>query len=781
MKHFPDTQRAFADGELAVLMDRYGGLLDIALINVLHRPERDYPDNCYLPVLTRKAGMTIGRPLSGPAIQLLTECQDDMVLHHTVLEPDIHPWGVFGDTLDMVLDRRRIFLKARCKAAGRSRLRFVISQPHLLRGEWRSVKNQRIKDGCPQHCERAGVPFDPDFPVRNAPCVVSWLEPEFLSARNALLFEGTLAYPYGTEKLFIAISCQSPLEYRKMRNIWVLTAPWEATQEAMELCVAFDSERETALDRCTQSGTLEDIAAAKLARDERLVRNATSVEVEGMPLAGQFARVAVPYQDSLLLHDTVAIRAAQYKYACFMMWDSLYPIRDLLWHGDYDTAVALYRSFVDYPWIENSAWCVSQLFLTLDEILSFRDNLPLLQALLPFLKRCLDFQLRLTNSKTGFVASFMNVGVDVPEELGLHGLYNAPCINGWWYGALRTAENWAIRLEDETLQGQVSPLISRIEQNYLNAFQSPRNGALRSGVNEDFSVGEVEAFQNTSTIPLDYPYGQYLLRKALPALEHYHSCQLRHPAGYTALAWNTEVMCEAWKSVHMNQHLGHEARLARMTGNSPEARRLVGECLEFCHEYRNAIETFNYSGCPGNETQTGDWQTFGCTGISEAIRAGLVGIVRHAGGLRYLPAMDERLAALRNIPWENKRIDLEISGCGPYLDRLEIDGVPCLGTAQLPVDCLQTENAKVHCRILRSETLPPYPILLQACGAAVSQVTVEGNNLTFTVVHAGHFPLQFLARKEVALTVNGQSVGATSDGWRDLTLPGGAVVTAVVE
>ena len=781
MKHFPDTQRAFADGELAVLMDRYGGLLDIALINVLHRPERDYPDNCYLPVLTRKAGMTIGRPLSGPAIQLLTECQDDMVLHHTVLEPDVHPWGVFGDTLDMVLDRRRIFLRARCREAGRSRLRIAISQPHLLRGEWRSAKNQRIKDGCQQHCERAGVPFDPDFPVRNAPCVVSWLEPIFLASYNALLFEGTLAYPYGEEKLYIAIGSHSPLEYEKTRNLWVLTAPWQEGQEALEVCMAFDADRETALERCTRSGTLETIAKAKLARDGQLVRDATSVEVEGAPLAGQFARVSVPYQDSLLLHDTVAIRAAQYKYACFMMWDTLYPIRDLLWHGNYDTAVALYRTFVDYPWIENSAWCVSQLFLTLEEILSFRDNLPLLQELLPFLKRCLDFQLKLTNPKTGLVASFMNVGVDVPEELGLRGLYDAPCINGWWYGALRAAENWAIRLEDESLKGQVSPLIPKIEQNYLKAFQSPRNGALRSGVNEDFSVGEVEAFQNTSTIPLDYPYGQYLLRKALPALEHYHACQLRHPAGYTALAWNTEVMCEAWKAVHMNQHLGHEARLARMTGHSAEARRLVEACLEFCHEYRNAIETFNYSGCPGNEMQTGDWQTFGCTGINEAIRAGLVGIVRHAGGLRYLPAADDRMAALRNVPWENKRIDLEISGRGPYLDKMEIDGVACLGTAQIPSDCLRTEGERVICRIVRAESLPAYPILLQACGLSISQVRAEGARVTFTADYAGHFPLQFLAGKEVAVSVNGVTVGRTQDGWCDVPLPCGAVVTAVCE
>ena len=68
----------------------------------------------------------------------------------------------------------------------------------------------------------------------------------------------------------------------------------------------------------------------------------------------------------------------------------------------------------------------------------------------------------------------------------------------------------------------------------------------------------MEAFQNTSTAGLNYPFGSYLMRKGIVPMAEYQARRLYHPGGRTAVAWDTEIECEMWKSVHMNQYDGHE-------------------------------------------------------------------------------------------------------------------------------------------------------------------------------------------------------------------------------
>jgi len=131
------------------------------------------------------------------------------------------------------------------------------------------------------------------------------------------------------------------------------------------------------------------------------------------------------------------------------------------------------------------------------------------------MKQYLETMLKFTNPATGMIVSYMNTGVDIPSELGLAGLYAAPCINAWWYGALRILENLALNREDNETAEKTAPLIKRLEASYLKGFLSVENGYLRSGINEDLSHGSIEAFQNTSTIGLDYPFGAYLMLDAI--------------------------------------------------------------------------------------------------------------------------------------------------------------------------------------------------------------------------------------------------------------------------
>ncbi len=774
-KYFPETQRAFADGELSLYLDRFGGVLETSLIDILQFNGRDYPDNVPLMIFSRRAGLISGRPLYGPAIQFLTEGSDSQVIYHYPAAPEVFPWGVCGKTpeqsFEMVLDNKRMLFRFSAKYSLRKFFKIAISRHHLYNGERRCCKNQRITDGCDKHCERAGLDFDPAKPFPNGKVKMTWNAPVFLKKENVLLWEANLDFPYGKEKLFLAASASSKLTLSETTSLWLLSADWEDSKEITTV-FGFGKTREEAMERVKDRGT--DFAAVLRRKKQvgtMLEKKSPSIDIEGMPIANLFMRVAPGYQNSLLLRDAAGIRAAQHKYGAFILWDTLYPIRDLLWNGQIKEAKELYLSMLGYPYLENSPWVISQMVLVLDEILSFERDSAFLKTSWSYMKQYLEVMLKLTNPTTGMIVSYMNTGVDIPSELGLTGLYAAPCINAWWYSALRILENLAVTRRDDETAKKVAPLITRLEDNYLKGFLSDKTGYLRSGINEDLSHAPVEAFQNTSTIGLDYPFGAFLMRNAIVSLAQYQKRKLYHPGGYTAVAWDTEIECEMWKSVHMNHHLGHEARLARMAGMLPEAYRIVECFLESFDLYKTAIETFNYSGCAGNETQTCDWQTFTATAVCEALRSGLAGIARHGGGLHYIPADDYRKICLNNLRFGKTIINIVISGKGKYFTAMKLNGKTLAGTAQLPVD--QIDGKSLLWEIKRTNTPFKTPVLLNTSGLPVVNFETFKNGIGFSAGADGHFPIEVYSDKKTMVLLNGKEVSFQFDRkhkrvWMDL-------------
>lgn len=774
-KYFPETQRAFADGELSLCLDRFGGILEVSLIDIFQFNGRDYPDNVPLMLFSRRAGFASGRPLYGPAVQFLTEGADRQVIYHHPALPEIFPWGVCGKTPEqsfgMLIDDKRMLFRFSAKKSLRESFKIAIGRHHLYNGERRCCKNQRITDGCDKHCERAGLDFDPKKPFPNGDVKLTWEAPVFLERENVLLWEAELDFPYGKEKLFIALSASSKLNFSETTSLWILSADWENSKEITTV-FGFGKTRGEAMERVKDRGMdFEVLFRRKKKTGTMLEKKSPSIDIEGMPLANLFMRVAPGYQNSLLLRDTVGIRAAQHKYGVFILWDTLYPIRDLLWNGQIKEAKELYLSMLGYPYLENSPWVISHMVLILDEILSFECDPAFLETSWSYMKQYLETMLKFTNPATGMIVSYMNTGVDIPSELGLAGLYAAPCINAWWYGALRILENLALNREDNETAEKTAPLIKRLEASYLKGFLSVENGYLRSGINEDLSHGSIEAFQNTSTIGLDYPFGAYLMRDAIVSLAQYQKHKLYHPAGYTAVSWDTEIECEMWKSVHMNHHLGHETRLARMAGMLPEAYRIVECFLESFDFYKTAIETFNYSGCLGNETQTCDWQTFAATSVCEALRSGLAGIARHRGGLYYIPADDYRKICLRNLRLGKTTINVVISGKGEYFEPVKLNGGILAGTAQLPVDRIVGKS--LLWEIKRTNVPFQTPVLLNTFGLPVVNFETFANGFGFSAGACGHFPVEVYSEKETVVLQNGQEVSFQFDRkrkrvWMDL-------------
>ena len=757
---FPEMYRAFADGELSVCMERFGGIDEISLIDVLDFNGKPYPDCRSTPIFSRSKSKSMGRPLYGSAVRIISEDGNGRAFPHYPHDPEIFPWGVRGKaenhSFEMLVDNKCVMF--RCTYAESARKDFIVSlsKDHLFNGEFSSFKNQRVQDHCEEHYKHAGIPYEPTKPFPNGNAKVTWNLPEFDEGKNALIFDAAIQFQYGKKKLYLVVTSDAPLAFSEPPSLWALSARWNERKDIKVVFGFGDTPEEALLQAKNGCCDYHGLWNRKLDRFTALENAAPKIEIEHLPLAGQFMRASVGYQNSMLIADGIGVRAATHKFGYFAMWDTIYPIRSFLWNGQYETAKKILRYIVEYPYVDNSAWISSHIILTLNDVLAYDDDPELIDACWPYLKKFFEVALKLTNPKSGLVLCHMNAGVDDPAELGLNGLYHSSCINGWWYGACRVIENLAISKQEDTLEKQAHHVIELLEKNYLKSFFAEDAGYLRTGVDQAGKPGGVEIYQNTSTIGLDYVYGQYLMRSVIGRLADYQATRLYHPMGHVAVAWDSEVRCEMWKSVHMNQHLGHECKLARFAGKADEAYRVLKPYLDAFGQYKVAIETFNYAGCDGNASQTANWQTFSATAAGQAIQYGLAGIGRHCGGLHYIPAYDEHEINIDNLKSGSSIFSIRISGSGKYVGKMTLNGTELNGTMQIPFDLIT--SGKVEWKIERSNRPFSGPVLLSAFDMPVSALVCGGKSLEFTLGKTTHVPILLQCPLEPRVKINGEPV-----------------------
>jgi len=757
---FPDEYRAFCDHELSVTMDQYGGINEVELIDCLELDGFLYPDQGILPVFSKKRGRSHNRPLFGPAVQLFTEDSDRRVSPHYPNDPVLYPWGVDGcdseQSFSMFIDRKRILWCCSQNGEKRSECFLVLSSRHLFQGEYYSFKNQRVGDHCGKQYEMARVPMDKNVPFPNGPAKVEWKEIGFRRDRNTLLYRGEIQFLYGKKVYFLAVSSDAPLTPDEAPFQRILRTRWE-DREFITYAAAFGESEVEAVSGVTDAvRNYEDIRRRKTEYGDKLENEALGYEIESLTLAGTFGRAAAGYVDSMLVGNGCGTRAASNKFGFFAMWDTIYPIRDFLWNGRFGDAKRMLRHIAGYPWMESSPWIASQVVLEWDEVLAFDDDSDLERELYSVMKKIFHFCLKSTEPRYRLVLCGMNAGVDIPEELGLSGLFLSPCVNGFWYGACRVMRNHALRLGDSRTADEASVVIRGVEEGFREVFFAETPGYLRSGADRNLNPGSIEVYQNTSTLGYDYSYGSYLMRGLTRSLASYQAKQLWHPKGHLAVAFDSPVLCEMWKTVHMNQHNGHEMKVQRLAGNVREIHRVIGEYLKNFDRWKVAQETYNYAGAEGNVSQTANWQTFSATAALEALRSGVAGISRHRGGLWYLPAQDSGRITLRNVPVSGRRIVIEISGTGEYAE-MSVNGTAFEGSMQLPCDVFP-ETGEVVWRIRRCSEEPVYPVLISAVDLPVRNLVTEGGATRFEFAGVGYSPVCIRCSGKPRLRVDGGEI-----------------------
>ncbi len=773
---FPDQFRAFVSGPLSVCVGRFGGIDSVDRIDLRKFRGKLYPDRFPIPWITRKASESMGRPLYGPGIRFLANTRQ-----YVPENAELHPFGFRSDPMSMVL--RQDSASFRLAGHDSGTFRIVFCRHHMPSGRWKSLQNQLSRNDTGIRWlpdDLRGPGFDPTLPFPENGVVLNRPEPVFDPESGTLVFEIDCAYSGRKTVLFLAAAADRRLEFSVLPDGWALSAGisrGEPVFAGLGFASSAEDARRTAIDAANSFDRL-------FAEELQTCTPALDVRIEGLPQASEFFRTMPGYQRHLLLGETdreLAIRASASKFGFFALWDDVFPSRDFLLSGEPDRTRKLLRYMLDYPWVETCPWITMHLTLAVGEYLAFTRDTAFLDEALPHLKRFLGFSEKFADPDTGLLKTSLNCGVDNTQEAGLDGLFFASCLNGWWYDSLRTLENLALDRNDGTLAERCAGLARRVDGHYTDFFFDEREGYLRAARRADGTLPSVNVFQNTHTLAMEYPYGRHLFRKILPRLAEWQAVRLWHPMGHTAVPWDSAVPCEMWKSVHMNQHLGHECRTARGGGRADEAFRVMAGYLEYFRKYRCAIETFNLAGCDGDAHQTSDWQAFSATGAAQGLLRGAGGLDWHRGGLAWVPAEESGDFLVRNFRFRNCTCSIHASGAGSFVERILVNGILLDGTLQIPADIFPA-SGETEIEIQRSGKRPGYPVLLCAMDAEIERVKVSGqNNLSFRVRNPVHAPVFFFSPRHPSVFLDGKPVPCEPDAlpdryWCDLECFSGNLV-----
>ncbi len=755
--------RAFCAGELSFTIERFGGINSISLLDVREHDGKMYPDRFPVPWMQRKAGGSMGHPLYSPAIQF----HHDGKLYFP-FKAELYPFGFKSDDYSVAADRNSMAFRF----SGRKGEKFDItfSAFHMVEGKFDSLKNQLSViasniQWLPE--ELRGENFDSTKPF----------------AEDGVLFERRKPYADGDDIVF-EISC-TYLDC-KYSQFWVVYSPDSLHFREMPNGYIAECTVKNDFVECA-FGFGKSLAEAKKNARRTFAENFSAgcgkcispldVKIDSLEQSEEFFRLFPGYQRHLLLSETpdeAAIRAAADKFGYFALWDHVYPARDFLLFGEAERTKKLLRYMVKYPWVETCPWITIHLIPSVNEYIAYCDDREFLAECMPYFKKYFEFNLRFVNPQTGLLATSMNCGVDCSEQVGLNGLFYASCLNGWWFNALRVLENFSRECGDIELAEKCGKLAELVDSNYVNAFFDEKAGYLRSALKNDGSLPDINIFQNTHTLGMDYIQGPYLYRKIAGRLAHYQSTALYHPMGHVALAYDSEVPCEMWKAVHMNQHLGHECKTARFGGNAMEAWRVMRGYLDYFQRYQCAIETFNLSGCDSDQNQLANWQAFSATGAAQALICGVAGWFKHRGGWTWLcgECVKSEITGLDGRSFS-------VSGEGGFASGISIDGRFICGTLQTPTD-VDGGTVAVKC----SKDRPEYPVLLWAPDVKVGNIECAGGELKFSVLNTVHAPLKIFLPAEMILKINGKQVEYEFDAaektlWYDGMFSAGDIIEIV--
>lgn len=739
---FPTEYRTFTNGPLTLRVERYGNLDYIGWLEIREFEGKNYPDRHAVPFFSRTHFQSMRM---APAVNFFQE--DDNGLRRDFVPADSE-WFPNG----YLAERSSLRMKQNCfsmefKPFSNRPFSVMLRKTNVPEGTLKTMKNQ-VVGSWKSHCrftgedlKRMGISEEIPFP-ENGKVEQNLTSAVFSPEENIFVMEYSRKDLWKDRKVYFVLTGSQRCSVQETPLYWLLEMESPDVTENLKLGFGISFDRAEAVALAKQM-------CAELVKPDPFPESKFALDFEDMANAAAFAEDYRKWQFAMLLGENdkeCAIKAAAGKFGFFAMWDHVYPIRDFLMLGRVDIAKKALRYISTCYGVSCYEWIGLQLPMVLNEILGFDNDLAFEQEIYEKLKPVYDDFISRSDTKAGLFPTRYSVGNDNSLQAGFSGEFFACCTNSWWHNSLQCMRNIALDLGEKEDAERYGAQAEKAAEHYLDVFYHQQDGYLRQAVTRELKPG-IDVYQNTNTIGLDYTHGKELLQPVIKNLAQFQASKLYHTTGHRAVPLDSMIPCEMWHSCHMNQHLGHECKLARMGGLPSEADRVMTAYLKRYEETGTAVETFNFTGCPGDQSQLADWQTFSATGAIKALVSGVAGIEYHRGGLNYLPAPGSQSRKINGLCMNDNVFDIEISGTGDSA-QLFLNGTLIPGTLQLPADAAKDGNNLLEFKRCNRSSTPL--LFLQAEDLPISDFKYENNGISFTVDADRHAVLRFYAERNPA-------------------------------
>lgn len=163
----PDEFYAFADKDLSLTVEKNGGINSIKVWDIYYCNGKPYPDAYPTPPIIRKSKNTSGaRPLYGPGIRFVSECQIDPALtarrfYHFPEKAELYPFGFVSENgslqcklkYDLIIHNRSLIFRLGNSFPKRHDLQMFISKEHFFNGCLPSIKNYTAYEASNPHSQ----------------------------------------------------------------------------------------------------------------------------------------------------------------------------------------------------------------------------------------------------------------------------------------------------------------------------------------------------------------------------------------------------------------------------------------------------------------------------------------------------------------------------------------------------------------------------------------------------------------------------------------------------
>lgn len=756
-RFFPEDYRAFYHGQISLCVDRFGGIESLRYIDIFRKNGKNYPERNPWKIFSRN-GKQLNRPCISPALRFLSEDQNGALRTLYPEYPEIFASAVRSRDYNLYCANNGFSLKL-SNASQLNRFIIAIAKAHYYdqTGLERSNYNQLAHEH---------IFLAPEYQLSDFPCHLPFEDgkvefekcaPTFDQASNTLQFTIHVKAPFFEKQLTLLCSASVGLEFAMDDNQWIL----KTLQEHKDIIFAFSLEEsyDAAFSALQILLTQHDILLAKHCNN-RQFKNYPQIEIDNYPEIEDFLKAFPNFQNALILGETennVCIRASADKYGFFPVWDHIYPIRDFLICGQAEIARKALLYVAEYPHTEYNPYMFIHIGIALNEYTAFTGETQTALKILPYLKKIYSFAQNLIDEKTGLIRYGWDMAVDIMKELGLDGLFYASCINSWFYNCCIGLGNLASELGEKEFGDKLLNNGKKIANNYEKVFFDDQTGFLHAAVDKNYKRMKKPIFIHTKTIGCDYLHGLWLYRKIRQPLKNYIMNKLHHPMGATAVSFDSEAPALYLKGTRMNHHLGHACKLLRQAGCSDGVAHMLKNYLYFFNKYYNAIETFNYNYCPGNQTQTADWQSFTATATMQAIIQGAAGLAWHRGGLFYIPCANSENFSIRNFCFAGKTYHITSMGQGRFIEYVTINGKKFMGTCQ--VDSAWIDQAtEINLIIMRTEIKPETPVLHWALDMPIRNCRLNNNSLSFFVCETKLCQIEVFSPEKPIVKINEKTI-----------------------